>query len=314
MSAISQHPISWDDLRVLLALCRAGTYKGAATRLGVAGSTIGRRLEALELALGSRLFDRTPDGVRPTAAAERLLPRAEQVELAVTSLLRVVDNFESQPEGVVRITAPPGVVDAFVAPSLPKLLEAYPSLRIELESSVAYADLTRGEADLALRAIRPTTGDLVSVRVAEERDTLFASASRVKAWGALKSFEGIPFIGYGESLAHIPTARWVQQVTRPTQLVLKSNSVGAQLAAAESGLGALLLPAAFARVSSLVEVKLRPSFRKSLPPPPIQQLYLVGHRAMRSVPRVAVVWEFLLEAFAFAGVDPGSSSLAGSKG
>lgn len=300
MNAISQHPLVWDDLRVLLALFRTGTYKGAASRLGVAGSTIGRRLDALEAAMGTRLFDRTPDGVRPTAAAEQLIPWAEQVEQATSSLLRVVENFELQPEGVVRITAPPGVVDAFVAPRLPGLLQRYPALRIELEASVAYADLTRHEADLALRAIRPTTGDLVGVRVAEEEDTLFASRKLVKKWGRLKSFEGIPFITYGEGLAHIPTSRWVRQVAKDSQLVLKTNSAGAQLAAAEAGLGALLFPRAFERVTNLVEVSLSPAFCKTLPPAPIQQLYLVGHRAMRSVPRIAVVWDFLLETFGVA--------------
>lgn len=292
-----QRPMAWDDLQVLLALFRVGTYQGAARRLGVAGSTIGRRLEALEAALGTRLFDRTPDGARPTVAAERLIPFAEQVEQATMSLRRVVENFESQPEGVVRITAPPGVVDAFVAPRLPSLLERYPALRVELEASVSYADLTRGEADLALRTTRPVTGDLVSIRLAEEHDKLFSSATRVKHWGALKTLDGVPFITYGEALAHIPSARWVQQVSKPSQWVLRSNSAGAQLAAAEAGVGVLLLPAAFARVSELVEVKLAPALRKALPTPPVEQLHLVGHRAMRQVPRVAVVWDFLLEAF-----------------
>ena len=298
MNSISQHTLEWDDLRVLLALCRLGTYKAAASRLGVAGSTIGRRLDALEAALGTRLFDRAPNGVRPTAAAERLLPMAEQVELATSSLLQAVDGFETQPEGVVRLTAPPGIIDAFVAPLLPKLLVRYPLLRVELDASVTYADLTRGEADLALRAKRPATGDLVSVRVAEEQDTLFASSKRVKAWGALNSLEGIPFAGYGDALAHIPTARWVQQVTHPKQLVLKTNSVSAQIAAAEAGLGAVVLPAAYRRVLTLRPVTLTQQLRKSLPPLPIQQLHLVGHRAMRAVPRIAAVWELLLEAFA----------------
>ncbi len=297
MDSISQHPLEWNDVQVLLALHRTGTYKAAAARLRVAGSTIGRRLDALEAALGARLFDRTRDGVRPTAAAERLLPLAEQVEQSATDLVRAVETFEAEPEGLVRITAPPGLVDAFVAPQLPKLLARYPALRLEVEASATYADLTRGEADLALRSTRPTTGDLVSVRVAEERDTLFASARRVKQWGALSSFDGIPFITYGDALAHIPTSRWMQQATKASQWVLKTNSAGAQRAAAEAGLGAVLFPSAYRTVTKLAEVKLTPAFRKSLPPLPLQQLHLVGHRAMRSVPRIAVVWEFLMRCF-----------------
>lgn len=300
MNAFLQHRLAWDDLRVLLALSRTGTFKGAAQQLGVAGSTIGRRLDALEAALGTRLFDRTPDGVRATVSAERLVPWAEQVEQATTSLLNVVENFEAKPEGVVRITAPPGVVDAFVAPRLPKLLARYPGLRIELEATVAYVDLTRREADLALRAMRPATGDLVSVRLAEEQDTLFATPAVVKRWGPLKSFASVPFITYGDALAHIPTARWVREAARGAALVLKSDSATAQLAAAQAGLGAVLLPRAFGPVTHLAEVALAPALRRTLPALPVQQLHLVGHRAMRMVPRIAVVWDFLLDAFGVA--------------
>jgi len=82
MPAITQSRFHWDDVRVFLALCRARTLSSAAARLGVNASTVGRRLDALEDALGARLFDRTPDGVIPTAATEHLLAHAERLEHA----------------------------------------------------------------------------------------------------------------------------------------------------------------------------------------------------------------------------------------
>ena len=97
-----------DDARVLLALHRERTLRGAAQTLGVNASTIGRRLDALEKALQARLFDRRLDGVQPTEAAERLLVHAEQLEQAALGLLAAADGLEREPEGVVRLSALPG--------------------------------------------------------------------------------------------------------------------------------------------------------------------------------------------------------------
>ena len=135
--------LRWDDLRVFLALYRHGSLKKGAQALGVNISTASRRLDALEASTGVHLFDRTPEGARATAAAEQLLPFAESMEQAAHGFARGVEAFEAEPEGEVRITAPPGLVDHFVATALPRLCDAYPRLRIKLESAIGYSDLTR---------------------------------------------------------------------------------------------------------------------------------------------------------------------------
>src|SRR4051794_38782915 len=95
MPAETQNAFSWDDVRVFLVLCRARTLTAAGARLGVNASTVGRRLAALESAVGARLFDRTPDGVLPTHAAEQLLAHAERVEDAANGLAGAVSGFEA---------------------------------------------------------------------------------------------------------------------------------------------------------------------------------------------------------------------------
>jgi DNA-binding transcriptional LysR family regulator len=193
MPANMQNQFSWDDVRVLLALFRTRTLSSAAVRLGANPSTVGRRLDALEDALGARLFDRTPDGVAPTAATEHLLAHAERLEQAAYALGGAVEGFETRTEGVVRITAPPGVADHFLAPALPRLLSRYPDIRVELDASVRSLDLTRREADLALRAVRPESGDLVAVKIADEQDRLFTSrAARRPCTSAALAARTIP--------------------------------------------------------------------------------------------------------------------------
>lgn len=295
VTAASQ--LAWDDVKVFLALFRAHTYKGAAERLGVVGSTVGRRLDVLEATLGARLFDRTPDGVRPTAAAELLWPHAERIEQAAQGLEAASQGLETTVEGVVRLTAPPGVVEVFVAPRLPALAVRHPGLALELDGSVGYADLTRREADLALRASRPQAGDLVALKVASEPDTLFAApglADEARRW---RSLAGIPVIAWGAELGHIPPARWLAALAPEARVVLRTSQIGAQIAAARAGLGVVVLPRAYGGPTGLTPLTLRPALRAALPAAPIEHLWLVGHRALRDVPRIAAVWEFLVEAF-----------------
>jgi DNA-binding transcriptional LysR family regulator len=283
----------WDDALVLSALLREGTLSGAAARLGVNTSTIGRRLDALEAVLGGRLFDRSRDGVSPTALAERLGPHAEGLERSAASFVMAAAGREMLPEGEVRVTAPPGVAEHVVAPALPRLLARWPRLRITLDASVANADLSRREADLALRVVPPASGDLVTKKLAEVPEVLLASRAYSERIGVLRRLDQAQFITWADDLAHIPAAQWVARAVKPEAIVLRTSSIGAQLAAVQEGLGVAVLARMFAKPRGLVEVRLAPSLQRKVAPWPQSALWLVGHRALRDVPRVAAVWAFL---------------------
>jgi DNA-binding transcriptional LysR family regulator len=300
----------WDDARVLLALWRAKTLTGAGAALGVNASTVGRRLDALEAALGARLFDRTPDGVLATAAAERLVSHAEGLEQAALGLANAAQGFERAPEGVVRISAPPGVADHFLAAGLPRLLAKYPKLRLEIDASVGYVDLTRREADLALRALRPTAGDLVAVKIVEEDDAPLAAPALAKRLGTLARTADAPWIGWGRDLVHIPSGRWLAEHVPESAVLLRTSSIGAQISAAEAGLGLVVVPKVYASVRKLVEVPLGPALAAARAALPRESLWLVGHRALREVPRVAAVWDFIVQSM--SGVASARTSAAGS--
>jgi DNA-binding transcriptional LysR family regulator len=288
----------WDDARVLLALFRERTLRAAGQQLGVNASTIGRRLDALEQALAARLFDRTLDGVLPTAAAERLLAHAEQLEQAALGLAAAAEGFEREPEGVVRVSAAPGIADHFIAPALPRLLERHPRLRIELDSSIAYADLSRREADLALRIVRPTTGDLVAQKLTEDRDAILGSAEYVESLGILRNFADARWLDWGPDLALLPSSQWLRERVPQSAIVMRSSSINALLGAAEHGAGLVMLSGAFQRARRLVTPRLTPALAKQAAELPKLELWLVGHRALREVPRVAAVWDFVIEELA----------------
>ncbi len=289
--------LRWDDVRVFLALTRQGSLKRAAAELGVNISTASRRLEALESMLGAHLFDRTPEGTRPTAAADRLLPFAQSMETAAIGFARGLEGFEVDPHGVVRITAPPGMVDHFLAPSLAELATTYPRIRIEVLSSIEYADLTRREVDIALRVLRPATGDFISTGLESHGFVILASPDHAAALAPLDDPCTIRWVTWGDDLNHLPDARWLAEHVTREQVVLETSSMTAQIEAVRTGLGVMLGPEPYADLPGLTRVECSPALVRSLHSIPNGTLWLVGHRSLREIPRVAVVWDWLKERF-----------------
>lgn len=145
--------MDWDDLKVFLALSRKGSARGAAQELGVSNSTITRRLDDMEHELQAHLFDRTPDGYRITAAGEQVLPTAEHVEELVMGVERKITGGDQELRGTIRLTLPPAGRLGFLVGRLVRFAEQYPGIDLELTSSVDAADLSRREADIAVRVM-----------------------------------------------------------------------------------------------------------------------------------------------------------------
>ncbi|MFO0725344.1 MAG: LysR family transcriptional regulator [Myxococcota bacterium] len=293
-SKLSPSGLDWDLVRVFLAVAKEGQLAAASARLGLDVSTVSRRLDRIESELSTHLFDRTREGTLTTAAAEAMLPAAEEMERALADFIGAVRAVETEAEGSVRLTAPPGVAESFIAPLLPKFRDRYPKVRIELDATVAFADLTRREADLAVRTMRPRSGDLVVTKLVSTRAIPMASASYAAELGRLQRFSDARWIGWGPELAHIPAAVWLRSKLGEVQPVLTSNHFASQLAATRAGLGVMLAPDPY-RYLDLVPVEPGRALKKAFEDLPLEDLWLVGHRALRDVPRVAALWEFLAE-------------------
>lgn len=146
--------MDWDDLKILLALSRRRSARGAADALGISNSTITRRLDDLERALGTRLFDRTPEGYRMTQSAENLLPVAEQVEDLLLAAERRISGVDHELEGLIRLTLPPANGFNALMPRLSRFAADYPGIELEILSTMDALDLGRREADIAVRIFR----------------------------------------------------------------------------------------------------------------------------------------------------------------
>jgi len=283
----------WDDARLFLALCRSSTLSTAATALGVDASTVSRRLVVLESVVKATLFDRGRDGITPTKAAEDLMPVAEEIEAVIHRFTRTAEGLEREISGLVRITCPADVAEVIVAPLLADLQRTHPLLRFELDSSEAVLDLTRREADLALRIVRPASGELVITRLATITWVVAASPSVARELGTLKRWADARWIGWGELLRHIGPARWYADHVRREHAV-RSDSLTVQIGAVAAGLGVALIPSTSVAHYGFTPVALTAKLRTELAACQPSDLYLVTHRALRDVPRVRAVWEGLV--------------------
>ncbi len=286
--------LDWEQIRLFLAIARERSLAGAAARLRLDVSTISRRLDRLEERVGAPLFDRTRDGTAPTALAEQLVAHAEEMELSAARFASAGERVETQVEGTVRLTVLPGIADIFVAPRLVELRERHPRLVLELDASVTYADLTRREADLAIRSTRPTSGELISVKLVDARALPMTSPEYARALGKLRRLEDARWIAWGPDLAHLPDAAWLRTYGPGVAPVFRTSHFASQLAAARTGMGVAIASAPFAKVG-LVPVAHARALDTAWAALPTGSLWLVGHRALRHVPRIAAVWDFALE-------------------
>ncbi|MFK7992201.1 MAG: LysR family transcriptional regulator [Sandaracinaceae bacterium] len=276
----------WDDLGVVLAIHRSRTLAAAGAHLRVDASTVSRRLRALEAELGARLFDRTPDGLVPTDLALRLLPHAEQAEAAAIAVEAEAAGEEVAAVGQVRLALADAFAAYVVAPALPAFLDAHPGLELELVVSTALVDLSRREADIAVRFVRPTRGDLVAKRIAGAGQYAgYVSASYAASHDLSRG--AISWIGWSQQKAHLPEAQLFQRLVgrRPR---LTCDNLIIMIEAARAGAGAVLMPNAFEDFEDDVVMLDHPS-----PVALEMDVWLVAHRAIRQVPRVRVVWEWL---------------------
>jgi DNA-binding transcriptional LysR family regulator len=235
----------WDDLRVFLAVQRAGSHKRGARHLRVDPTTVGRRVAALESALGARLFLRTPEGLRATPAGLRLVPHAERMEAEALEAERTLLAADTRLEGSLRVTAGDGFVHFVLLPALPELRREHPLLCIELRAETRILDLSRREADVALRLVRPKEPALIARRLGRMQLAFYAGQGYLDRRGSPRGLAALAehdLIGFDSSLDDLPQTKWLLRVLPRPRYVVRATTTSAQVQACADGHGIALLP------------------------------------------------------------------------
>lgn len=281
--------MNWDDVRIFLAVLRAGQILGAARRLGVNHATVSRRIAALEEALGAKLFHRLTTGTEPTAAAERLREVAERMEADMIAARAQLSGESGDISGTVRIGAPDGFGVVFLAPRLFRLSETHPRLALQLVPVPRSFSLSRREADIAITVERPTEGRLVAMKLVDYTLGLYASKAYIKANGLptdTGEFSRHRLVGYVPDLVISPMLDYAAEIAEDWVSSFSISSALGQVEAVRAGAGIGILHTFIAR---------RHEELVALPfPEPIRRNYwLVYHESMRPSRRIQKVAAFI---------------------
>ena len=236
----SADDIDWDDLRYFLRALEAKSLAGAARRLGVEHSTVGRRLSALERSLGAPLVLRGPHGLQFTPLGEKLAPVVHDMARAVAA----VDGLVNAQKASIRLAVPSGFARIF-ATALGRPTAKGLKFSLDILSGARPRDLRKGEADLAIRSAPLANQDLIASKLSEAGFSLYASVAYLKRQPAScdpKDLRGHDVIGYHASLAAAAPSKWLEKHAAGASIVLRSREMADMLSAALSGIGVAVLP------------------------------------------------------------------------
>lgn len=274
--------LDWNDLRYLLAVAEARTLSAAAKRLGVSQPTAGRRLAALEGAVGARLFVRTsgghaltPEGAALREVAEELARRVGAVERGALRRRAVA--------GIVRVAVTEMTARQILEGAVPELRAAHPELELELVVGNVTSDLAAGEVDLAVRLVAPEGGRLVARKLGAQGYAVYGAAAYLAKAGTPRAAEDLgshTFVWPARELARAPEASWLEALSPRPRVALRTNSLPTLAAAAEAGHGLVVLPEPVGGAHRGLRRLL------ALPRAVSRDVFLVQHEDARAVPRV----------------------------
>lgn len=284
-------PNDWDLFQSLHAVLEAGTLSAAARLRGLTQPTLGRHIETLEHRLGSPLFLRSPRGLQPTDLALELKPHLHDMAAAASAAVRDASGAADSLLGSIRITASE-IVGAEVLPSiLTDFREKHPGTVIELRVSNTVDDLSRREADIAVRMAPPTQSALVAKKVGEVELGFYAAPAYIARHGAPLGFEelkGHPVIGFDSEAYNIRDLPGLNMSVSRETFSFRTDSDMTQLAALSAGFGVGVTHPAIARRRGLVRVMSNVVlFRLGI--------WIVMHENLRGSRRMRAMFDHLVE-------------------
>ena len=272
--------LDWDDYRIFLMVARTPSIRAAANELEVSHSTVLRRVDRLEDKLGARLFERRAVGFRLTAAGEDVLQGVHEIEESVQSIDRSVTGRDSALEGIVKVTMPDIFAHPVLFPDLSKFNQQFPNIQLDIDLSPSLADLSKREADIAVRITSNPPDDLVGRKIGPAFMAAFATADYFERHQPLEPDSKAQLIGYGN-----PDTWQCRHGFDHLNVIGYFNNLLLQVTLACQGLGVASLPI---RIGDS-----EPGLVRISEPIQIAEAWLLYHTDLRYTSRVRAVRDFL---------------------
>ena len=286
--------MEWDRVRIFLAVARSGQMLAAARHLGLNHATVGRQITALEEELQAKLLERHVNGCTLTAAGEAMLATAEKVESEFLQFESGLSGNIDAIRGTVRVGAPDGLGNFFLAPKLAELSARHADLLIQLVPLPRSFSLSRREADIVITLERPSHGNLIVQKLTDYTLSLYASDDYLDRNGPIRTVEDLRrhlFITYVDDLLYTPALDYGRELAAAMPRRFECGSMVGQMEAVRAGTGvAILHDYAAQRVPGLTRILPELQF--------VRGYWLISHPDTHRAHRVAEVRRHIAEAVA----------------
>jgi DNA-binding transcriptional LysR family regulator len=279
--------MEWSDLRIFLAVARAGTLGAAARRLGLSQPTMGRRLAALEAAVNQTLFQRTSEGFVLTHEGTAVLAHAERMEEEALAFERRLAGTQAELDGFLRVSSSDWFGRTMLAPVLAEFGRLYPRVCIELLTDARLYSLPRREADLVFRIRSFEEPEVISRRLLHIPYAVYGPVDGPRTVEG--DGEGHRVVTMDTAFADMPDARWLAQRLPKAQVGMRSNNRDVQAALCAQGAGLAVLPRPLGDATpGLRQVDVGEQ-------PPGRDTYLGYHRDLRRLARLRALLDLVID-------------------
>lgn len=282
--------LEWSDVRVFLAIARCGTLGGAAKLVGQTQPTMGRRLRALEEALGHTLFQRTSDGFVLTDDGAAVLAYAERMEEEALGFTRALAGKESQLSGLLRVSSSDWFGIHVLTPVFARFLAKHPGISLELLTDSRLYNLARHEADLLFRITPFDEPDVIQRKLMHIDYALYGHADLVPP--SRGDGDGDTLISMDRAFGGLPDVEWVKRMLPRAKIVFGSNNRGVQARMCAEGSGFAVLPCPLGDATPGIQ---RIDLGEA---PPGRDVWIGYHRDLRRVARLRALLDVTVEALA----------------
>jgi len=279
--------MDWSDLRIFLAVARAGTLSGGALQLGLTQPTMGRRLRALEAATGQVLFQRGREGFQLTDEGAAVLAHAQRMEDEAFAIERRLAGGAQALQGRLRISASDWFGAEILTPVCADFMQRHPEVRIELLTDARLFDLGRREADLVFRNRRLDDPEVVQRQLLHLDYALYGPAGCAPPRAG--DGAGISLVTLDEAFEDLPDVTWLKKLFPNARRTFGSNNRAAQARMVALGAGFAVLPTLLADA--------RPGITRHEfdPPPPGRDVWVAYHQDLRGLPRLRAFLDLAIE-------------------
>jgi len=278
-----------NDLRLVAAILETGSLSGAARRLGINHATAFRRLQKIEKQLGVRLFERLDGHYTATDAGQELANAGAMIESVAGESLRKVAGRDRQPGGLVRITTTDSLADRFIGPLTLTCRERYPDIKLEVSTTNMVYNLSRRDADIALRPASQPPEELIGKRVATIAQAVYGAKSYLRRKTRIRELREHEWIALDSSMDGHYSLKWLAKTISPERARLRVSTYEGVYRACVEGVGLAVLPCFIGDDDATLE-RVTGTLHEC-----DTDLWLLTHPDLRNTVRIKAVFEILQE-------------------